>query len=226
MHPKVNRFVTTGKADADATMSMWLMSGQRPKNKSIDLGKLVGLVDRMDTDPIGTDLLDKGIEGAMLLLWNQAAPSFFDAMAFYGGIDRWRWIFSESEKRLQAYLEAAKAIEKMRFDLAKNTELIRISESVAVALPQENFFGFDVWYQEYPVVIEYKRAGVATVACPNKAVAERLFGQGGLMNIFSHLKPPGWGGREYVGGSPRGMRITRKQVEAAAKVIASLVIDK
>ena len=59
--------------------------------------------------------------------------------------------------------------------------------------------------------------GQVTVGCPNIEVAEALFGEGGLKNLFAELEPEGWGGREAVGGSPRGLKLTRAQVEAAAE---------
>lgn len=54
--------------------------------------------------------------------------------------------------------------------------------------------------------------------------AEKFFGKGGLKNVFAKIEPQGWGGREAIGGSPRGQKLTREQALEAAKVInASLV---
>jgi len=57
------------------------------------------------------------------------------------------------------------------------------------------------------------------MGCPNEVVAEELFGKGGLKNVFKQLKPEGWGGREAVGGSPRGIRLSWEEVVESAKTI-------
>jgi len=64
--------------------------------------------------------------------------------------------------------------------------------------------------------------GAVTLGCPNKAVAEAIFGAGGLLTVFPALEPNGWGGREAVGGSPRGLQMTEAMVMAAARRVAEL----
>ena len=81
-----------------------------------------------------------------------------------------------------------------------------------------------IWYSEQPgtsIVVAYvPDQGQVTVGCRDLATAERLLGPGGLKNVFHKLEPHGWGGRETVGGGPRGVALTRAQARAAAERIA------
>lgn len=45
----------------------------------------------------------------------------------------------------------------------------------------------------------------------------------GLRRIFPRLEPQGWGGREAIGGSPRGVKLTHEDTVVAARVIAEAI---
>lgn len=108
----------------------------------------------------------------------------------------------------------------------------------ALIIDGSRCFGFNTWYQriekaepsskegwETPVVLALSEKGQnITIGCPNKDVAEELFGPGGLKNVFPKMPHEGWGGREAVGGSPRGQVMTAQDLQAAAIVVVQNLI--
>ena len=230
------RFVVTGDADQDATFAIAALAGVLPHPSRApefekapphikgawtqDLTPLANLVNLLDTAPIGVRL-DELYFGSTLLLWDQVCSPIRDATAFHAGVDRWRALLARPPKAL---LEATKAEEVLRVKAARSASVERVSDLVAVV--ESPVFGFDVWYDEIaPIIVAYVADdGNITVGARDTATAERLLGKGGLKNVFSRLVPAGWGGREAVGGSPRGMQMTREQAKAAAEVIAKTVV--
>lgn len=226
------RFVVTGAADADACFCIAALCGILPHpsrapefekapppvkaSNTKDLTKLSELVNQVDVAPIGVRC-EETEEGVMLLLWNQIASSAQDATAFHAGIDRWRSLLGRAPKAL---LAAAKTEEANRVAEARKATVERISPQVAFV--ESPVWGFDVWYAEVaPVIVAFVAAnGNVTIGCPDTETAEMFFGQGGLKNVFPQLQPQGWGGREAIGGSPRGMKLTREQAREAAVTVA------
>jgi len=230
------RFVVTGAADADATFAIAALCGILPhpsravefENSSPsvktantrDLTALAELVNMMDTDPIGLRL-EESEEGTLLLLWRQLSSSVQDATAFHAGVDRWR---SLMERTPEALLNAVKTEEAHRVAEARKAFVTKISN--AVSMIESSVWGFDVWYAEVgPIVVAYVAAnGNVTIGCFDAEIANRYFGPGGLKNVFPKLQPQGWGGREAIGGSPRGLKLTREQAIAAAQVVADSIL--
>ena len=65
-----------------------------------------------------------------------------------------------------------------------------------------------------------------TLGFKDLETAERYYGEGGLKNLYSTLGE-GWGGRETVGGSPRGEHISYQAADAyAAGIIFDLIQKK
>ncbi|MDP3771251.1 MAG: hypothetical protein Q8R16_03050 [bacterium] len=230
------KFVVTGAADADATFAIAALCGILPHPSRAaefekapplvkaagtkDISTLAALVNKVDTAPIGVRL-EESEEGVTLLLWNQMSSSAQDTTAFHAGVDRWRALMGRAPKAL---LSAAKTEEANRVTEARKAEVIKVSNKVAVV--ESAAWGFDVWYAEVaPIIIAYVAAnGNVTIGCPDTESAEKYFGQGGLKNVFAKLEPQGWGGREAIGGSPRGQKLTREQALEAARVIDAAII--
>lgn len=217
-----------------------------------DLTKLAELVNLVDTAPIGVRC-EETEEGVMLLLWNQMSSSVQDATSFHAGVDRWRCLLGRAPKALLAAAKTEEATRVAEARKAEVVLVIRDEHSFCpycngsgegdagvagcphcggsnresfVAVVESPVWGFDVWYaEEAPIVVAYVAAnGNVTVGVRDAPTAERFFGPGGLKNVFAKLEPQGWGGREAIGGSPRGMKLTREQAGEAAKVIAASVV--
>lgn len=232
------RFVVTGDADADATFCIAALCGLLPHpGRSNELAKkpsyvsapllrdvsdLAALVNARDTDPFSVQLADHPW-GATLLAWQALATGEEDATAFHAGVDRWRLLTGHKSPKLM--VDMAFGEEKARVAKARAAIASRVSKHVG--LVEGEAWGFDVWYSESPgtpIVVAYvPDSSQVTVGCRDLATAEQLLGPGGLKNVFPLLEPRGWGGRETVGGGPRGVALTRGQALDAAMKIAELV---
>jgi hypothetical protein len=210
------RFVVTGDADADATFAIAALCGYL----SSGLDELAALINRMDTDPIGVRLCEHRW-GPTLLLWEQLASPVQDATAFYAGVDRWRLLLGERPPR--ALIAAAGAQEEERVRLGREAAVEVSDLNRRVAFVRSAVWAFDLWYEVAPCVVALTPQGNVTVGCRDLATATAFFGEGGLKNVFPLLAPKGWGGRETVGGSPRGVPLTEQEARNAAIVIAGLV---
>ncbi len=216
------RFVVTGAADADATFAIAALAGlvPQPGPGARDLLPLATLINQADLSPIGLRLAEHA-EGSTLLLFRQLRSAGQDALSFYAGVEHWRMLCGPNPPR--SLLLAAGADEARRITAARAANVERVSDEVA--LVSSPVWGFDVWYAEVrPVIVAYvAEAARVTVGCRDAATAERLFGPGGLKNLLPLLQPPGWGGRETVGGSPRDARLGLDEARAAAEQIARCV---
>jgi len=240
------RFVVAGVADADATFAIAALAGVLPHpNKEVsgpppvvkaqtqDLAGLAETVAVIDTDPIGRHLPE--MEGGdILLAWNAMSDGRTDLGATTG-VGLWVSLTTGNPTQQRPLLDGAVAAETRRRELAAN-ELFEVGDTVdgVTILDGSTVFGFDVWYGRLsdadadtaagwarPVVLaRVAKTGGITIGCPNAEVAEALFGPGGLKNVFSLLQPEGWGGRETVGGSPRGTQMSAAELRAAARVVA------
>lgn len=76
------------------------------------------------------------------------------------------------------------------------------------------------------LVTRNARRGAITVGCASPEVAQALLGPGGLRAVFPLLprrEEGGWGGREAIGGSPRGAVMTADDAREAADIIAAAI---
>ena len=94
-----------------------------------------------------------------------------------------------------------------------------------MALVESAAPGFDVWYADIaPVIVAYVAEGQrVTIGVKDLAAAQALFGPRGLLEVFPKLEPHGWGGRETVGGSPRGAVLSRADASDTTRAISSFV---
>jgi hypothetical protein len=239
------RFVVAGTVDADASFAIASLAGLLPhpnRNNAhlrpdqiaawtADLTELAGTVARLDVDPIGVRLIDLP-GGDIVATWNALSGSGRDQLSALGGISLWRTLTTGN---VDVYLAAAARHEQDRFDTAIADQVMcgTVVDGVLV-IDGATTWGFDVWYGrnssapadtvagwDNPIVMSRTRNGNITVGCPNRAVAETLFGPGGLANVFAHLTPTGWGGRSTVCGSPRGTELTSADAHAAAQQLAA-----
>jgi hypothetical protein len=70
-----------------------------------------------------------------------------------------------------------------------------------------------------PIVVSYaERLKKITVGVVDTKTAIELFGPSGLMDVWQSLGQ-GWGGRESIGGSPRGETLTFEDIERVTDTI-------
>ena len=229
------RFVVTGTPDADAILSILALSGTLTNDLLPD--GFPELVDLHDRNPIGLDLTESA-NGMILLAFNQTSLPRGKKGFLKGAESMMRLLtepLDEEEERKIRGTERSRmrrAHDSVRWVLNPRGEAQEVVPAEgaqvrpSVALTLGAVWGFDVWYQYAPVVVSYSaRLEKITLGCPNVPVAETLFGPGGLLQVYPKLGE-GWGGREAVGGSPRGEPRTFEDAERVAKAVAVFLQER
>jgi hypothetical protein len=233
------RFVVVGACDADASFAIAALSGLIPLNAAtVTLGKTIGL---MDTDPIGRDLFSLPY-GGFMSVWD--ADNRKTNRTQQGAVDavmNWKNLCENLDNpphELQQRLTAAKEREAKNVEIAKQDLANATIKGGVCLIHHSEVFGFHTWHGRVegqpsdkaagwvnPVVLIYNRDNKNMgLSCPNKGVAEDVFGPGGLKNVFPKLGA--WGGRESIGGSPRGMAMTPEDAMAALEKIGEILAEK
>jgi len=211
------------------------------KGMTADLSVLAETVNLLDTNPIGVDITQVP-HGENVKTWNAMTAKNDDTLGLYTGVGMWVNLTTGNPTILKTFFTAANESEKARIaeataDLQERSE--RVSPEV-LFLNGSKSWGFDVWYGrkletgtsedpngwDAPVVVAFVERGEnVTIGCPNNAVAEEIFGEGGLKNVFPKLNAlcEGWGGREAIGGSPRGLKMNADESRKVAELVAELV---
>lgn len=209
-----------------------------------DLLPLAETIAVIDTDPIGRDILSMPF-GDVLITWNSLFGTGADeALAASAAVQGWRILLTAPTAK--TFLAAATEAESAR----RNAALADLQErgkcdGKVMVLKQSRVFGFAEWYDRKPenglateiagwanpIVIALTEQGNITFGTPNKEVAEQLFGAGGLMRVFAKLNDlfripagQGFGGRETVGGSPRGRVMTEEELVIIVNVVNDSII--
>jgi hypothetical protein len=207
--------------DADCVLTGITLMGALPRNL---LERLCPEVGALDTDPLGVDF-SRLAYGSRILLWKKGMTSVKQSAWswFYGAqlcVDLFDdYIYHEYYKESAAALEEAEQ-ERKRTAL-EDYEKAQVSPSGKILLvAPSRAWGFDCQFRRqsgFPVhsrrgwrhwciAAHLEKTGAVVLSCPNREVAEQVFGPGGLLNVYPRLPALGgksWGGREAVGGSPR-----------------------
>lgn len=227
------RFVVSGKLDEDAAYCIAALAGALPEHpETLPLAEAIA---KTDVEPvIGVALLPRIPLGHKVAAWramgNLSWASDPEEKAIRA-VNAWSHIIlcDTDEARTGVDSALASLSENMRKAQECSTE--RVDGVLVVIDAPSGLFGFPEWcgpifasgsiasWRNPIVVALYRGTGSATVACPSKKLAEQIFGQGGLMRVFQKLGP-GWGGREAIGGSPRGAKLTIDEIRRAAEVIS------
>lgn len=211
-----------------------------------DLLPLAETIAIMDTDPIGRDILAMPM-GSLLVVWNSLfGNGANDELAAYGAVQGWKLLTAGNPANIRPFIAAAEQAEKARRDGALEDMNLRGKKvgRVLVINPSRTF-GFAEWYQrneaagtpeqaagwDNPITVcLVEKTSAITFGMPNGKVAEEIFGKGGLMNVFTRLNElygfapgAGFGGREGIGGSPRGMVMTEDDLLKAVEVINNML---
>lgn len=206
--------------DADSVLTGVTLMGLLPRELLEELNPEVGL---LDTDPLNMDA--EGLRyGGAIRLWRAGMASvrrsgwswlygvqlFLDLFCHFDRYAKKIDQLQEGERarREQALKDYARAV------LGPSGKVLLVAPST-VRGHDVHFFRQEAFsptslegWRHWCVISHVEKAGNVMLACPNKEVAERAFGAGGLKNVFPllpNLEGREWGGRESVGGSPRGV---------------------
>ncbi|MEM4408207.1 MAG: hypothetical protein QXI19_05630 [Candidatus Caldarchaeum sp.] len=218
------RFVVTGSPDLDAVAAIAGLAGLLHLDPAT-----AELINAVDTDPIGVgSLLEKGEAGLKTLAFNQAMvgqPSSEET--FEKALELFLEIFSRPLSSLEKQLISQAENQRMKLVTSSALILWEHVEGEPVALAANPAWGFDVWYNRAPCVVAFvENKKSVTIGCKTLADAEALFGPGGLKNTYPVLDKeiaPGFGGRETVGGSPRGYELTLEEARRIKNILLSLI---
>ena len=145
-----------------------------------------------------------------------------DAISFYAGVDRWRSLLGARPPK--GLIKAAAEGEKEERVRARAYIKGPTFFGEKIAALSSEAWGFPVWYAEVaPCIIALNPQGRnISIGCQDDAVAKALFGPDGLKVVFPKLGAE-WGGRESIGGSPRGQTMTWDDALKAGEVLQSCV---
>lgn len=226
--------------DADSVLTGVTLMGLLPRELLEELNPEVGL---LDTDPLNADA--QGLRyGDAIRLWKAGMASvrqsgwswlygmqlyldLFDHFAYYKKRveqlnDRER---ARRERALEEYARAVTGPSGKTLLVAPST----VRGHDVHFFRQEAFSprSLEGW-RHWCVISHVQKAGNVMLACPNTAVAERAFGPGGLKNVFPRLprvEGKEWGGRESVGGSPRGVVFPAELLPLVLKTIEESLLS-
>lgn len=238
------RFVVTGTPDADAVLSIVALAALVPRVALRP--EFYRLIDAHDVDPIGMDLLSSE-DGELLAWFNQRQGLGQSEAGFRKAIGFMRELLTEGvpkaalaqvagadrSRRRRALSGVVSRWDRDGLDLPVPEDIAAqpvlrgdaaLAAAARVLVVHSSVWGFDQWYRLAPVVVSFaSRQQKVTVGCPDLDTAVRLFGPGGLMAVWPRLGK-GWGGRESIGGSPRGVHLATADATAAAKHLLPALI--
>ena len=231
--------IMVNHADADCVVTGLTLLGLLPKELHEKLNPEIGLA---DTVPIGLDY-SKLKFGGHIQVWKKAMQSIKQSgWSWLYGLSLWLEILERPEL-YQKHFDKLNEEEAERIRLARedySNAVISKSGRVVLVMPSR-VKGYEVYFQrqnEFPddalqgwkhwcvIAVPDWKESKAQISCPNIKVAEAAFGAGGLKNVFDLLpKVDGkeWGGRETVGGSPRGVEFPRERITEVLEIIDSAV---
>lgn len=232
------RFVVTGAPDADAVVAIIALAGLLPQSALIR--DFYELVNAFDIDPIGIDLFSQP-HGAELAWFNHIQGMEQSAQGFHQGVtammrvltqgltnkERDKTVRSDRARRERAEQGVRALLNISGHHLSRPVppfgSVRRAGEAfrddARLVVTQSPVWGFDVWYRMAPIVVSYvQRLQKITVGVVDTHTAIELFGPSGLMEVWQDLGQ-GWGGRESIGGSPRGESLSLEDIEQVTDTI-------
>ena len=221
-------------ADADCVMAGLTLLGLLPRQLLERANEEIGL---LDTEPLLADP-EKMEDHDRIRLWMESMSSVKSSgWSWLYGLQLWLDLFEHPEA-FQGALEerAVRDAERRRLAL-EDYQIARLGPSGRTLLiSPSRVRGHDVQFrrqegkdpyslegwQHWCIVSYVQRAGHVMVSCPCRQVAELAFGPGGLKEVFPLLPEidgKGWGGRESVGGSPRGAAVPEEMLGEILEIV-------
>ena len=216
-----NKFVVTGRPDCDQIYAIAVLGGKIPANL-----EAATAIAEIDMDPIGRDMtLDKYLPN---LAFDQRTLNLEKNS---------RGTTQALEELIRIYSKELSSEEKTQAITAERDRRRRIKSNInqvetgLVAFVISDEKGFNEWYQEAPIIVQYNpsRKSITLALCPKKGglltdkTGFDILGEEGLKPVYKYLDAKtgisGYGGREVVGGSPRGIEISEsKALEIYEKI--------
>ena len=215
-----DKFVVTGKADCDQCYAIAALNERIP----IDLDEARAIAE-MDVDPIGRDLTsERYLKYLMFHQITRDLPNCLNSTK--KALEELVRIFNNEFDQTDVQRAISKEHKRRKTVKEERVEL----EPGKISLVNSKEWGYDVWYQEAPIVVAYSQVDktVTLGLCPKSGgllgdkTGYDLIGQEGLIPIYEVLGP-GWGGRDVIGGSPRGQEMSFEDAKTAFETIKKII---
>ncbi|MDR0653638.1 MAG: hypothetical protein LBG12_10100 [Synergistaceae bacterium] len=220
--------------DADCVMTGITLMGLLPEDVLRELNEEVGI---LDTEPLRADMRRLKY-GSHIQRWKAGMSAVKNT--------GWCWLYGvslfvgiiDNPSRYGAVIGRLKDSESERISRALEDYATAMTGDTGkvILIPSSRAWGLDVQFgrdydadfedasawRHWCLISRNEKNGSVLVSCPNKVLAERVFGSGGLMNVFPKLPAINgkfWGGREAVGGSPRGERVPDEMLGVVLRLL-------
>ena len=226
--------IMVNHTDADCVMTGLTLLGLLPRDILERLNPEIGM---LDTEPMLADE-DKMAFRDMIRLWQENMESVKrSGWSWLYGLQLWLDLYEHPEV-FKETLNALDAREEGRKAMAlEDYQAGHVSPSGRVLLiAPSRVKGQDVQFcrqegeapdtlegwRHWCIISHVQRSGGVMISCPCRRVAELAFGPGGLKNVFPLLPSVDgkeWGGRESVGGSPRGVTFPPERLVEVLEIV-------
>ncbi|MDR1580562.1 MAG: hypothetical protein LBS35_09420 [Synergistaceae bacterium] len=224
--------------DADCVMTGVTLMGLLPGDVLRELNEDVGV---LDTDPLRADV-PRLKYGPSIQCWKAGMRTVKNS--------GWSWLYGVSlfvdiivnPPRYEAVIARIEDGESARISRALEDYATAVigNTGKVILIPSSRAWGLDVQFgrdadadfdhlsswRHWCLISRSEKNGNVLVSCPSKQLAENVFGRGGLMNVFPKLPTingKSWGGREAVGGSPRGEQVPDEMLGEVLRLVDGAV---
>lgn len=221
-------------ADADCVMAGLTLLGLLPRDLLERLNEEIWI---LDTEPLLAEP-EKMEHHDRIRLWMESMSSVKrSGWSWLYGLQLWLDLFEHPEAFQRAIEERAVREEGRKRLALDDYRAARLGPSGRTLLiSPSRVRGHDVQFcrqegkdpytlegwRHWCILSHVHKAGNVMISCPCRQVAELAFGPGGLKEVFPLL--PGingkeWGGRESVGGSPRGAIVPEEMLDEVLSIV-------
>lgn len=226
--------IMVNHTDSDSVMTGLTLLGLLPLETLNRLNPEIGI---LDTEPLIADIENMKYFEIISLWKNAMGSSKQSGWSWLYGLQLWLDLHFHMDRFSKLLGELEKYESERRKTALEEYNAAKISKSGRiVSIRNSRVKGYDIQFmrrKEYPpltlegwrhwcIVSYVEKSGIIMISCPCRIVAELLFGEGGLKNILPLLpKIDGrnWGGREAVGGSPRGVRAPAEILDDVVNIL-------
>jgi hypothetical protein len=206
--------------DADCVLAGLTLMGLLPWDVLKKLNAEVGV---LDTDPMSADKAQLFYSEA-IHLWKMGMTSAKQSgWSWLYGLQLFLDIFRNADDYAGVKCKISEMEQKrVRLALEDYEKAVCGTSGKILLIAPSRAHGFDVQFhrqaeflanslegwRHWCLIAYVEKSRNVTISCPNQSVAELAFGPGGLLSVYPELPAidgKEWGGREAVGGSPRGV---------------------
>ncbi|MCR5346842.1 MAG: hypothetical protein K6E38_03620 [Fretibacterium sp.] len=230
--------IMVNHTDSDSVMTGLTLLGLLPRELLEELNPEIG---QLDTEPLMADESKMRFNDE-IRIWKECMESVKQSgWSWLYGLQLWLDIF-ENRSSFDGFLEEvnSRVDERKKAALEDYQAAERGPSGRVLLVNPSRVKGFDIQFcreteaapdtlngwRHWCVISYVVKSGSVMLACPCRRVAELAFGPGGLENVFPLLpaiEGREWGGRESVGGSPRGVTFPEDRLAEVLETVEGAI---